>query len=244
VRVTNDVAKESSPMWSVDGRYLYFVSNRNGSSAIWRVPIDGSTGQPTRRPELVQTPYSQPVRITRSADGGRIAWADALTVERSMRIAFDAEARTTRGAPVELSPGTHESEDSDPPADARAPRAPAAPNPSMPLAGFAFPGRWSPDRSRYAGTTAGAVWIYSSAARDYYQLRPGKSPVWLHDSRRLIYASEGKLHLAEAVLKISRELLALADQSLDSPRLSADNRLLYFAAEGIDANLWLLTVDR
>jgi hypothetical protein len=46
------------------------------------------------------------------------------------------------------------------------------------------------------------------------------------------------------VLKISRELIALADQSLESPRLSPDNRQLYFTAEGVDANLWMLTIGR
>lgn len=244
VRVTNDVAIESSPMWSVDGRFLFFVSNRNGSSAIWRVPIDEDRGQPRGRPELVQTPYSQPVRITRSADGRRIAWADAQPVERSMRVGFDADARTIRGAPVEIPPGAPEADDPEPAADARPPRAPATGTPSAPLAALAFPGRWSPDRTLYAGTAGGAVWIYSTAARDHYQLRPGKSPIWLSDSRRLIYASEGKLYLAEAVFKIARELLVLADQSLDAPRLSPDNRLLFFTAEGIDANLWLMTVDR
>jgi eukaryotic-like serine/threonine-protein kinase len=241
LRVTNDVAKESSPMWSADGRFLYFVSNRNGSSAIWRVAIDELTGQPKRRPELVPTPYSQPAKITRSADGSRIAWADALSIGRAMRIAFDAEARTTRGAPVEVSPGAPESDDPEALAYPRPPRAPAG---TAMLAGLSFPGRWSPDRALYAGTTSGAVWIYSAATREHYQLRPGRSPVWLNDGRRLIYASEGKLYIAEAVLRIARELLALADQSLDAPRLSPDNRLLYFAAEGVDANLWLLTVGR
>ena len=241
VRVTSDVYTESSPMWSPDGRYLYFVSNRNGSSAIWRVAIDEETGVATRRAELVPTPYSQPLRISRSADGRRIAWADAVSVERSMRVAFDAEARTTRGAPVEISTATFEPED---PEASGEPRPPAARRPSLPVAGPGFPGRWSRDRALYAGTSAGAVWIYSAAARDYYQLRPGTSPIWLQDGRRLIYASEGKLYIAEAVLRISRELLVLADQSLGAPRLSADNRLVYFTAEGVDANLWLMTVDR
>jgi dipeptidyl aminopeptidase/acylaminoacyl peptidase len=244
VRVTNDAAIEASPMWSADGRYLYFVSNRNASSAIWRVAIDETTGHPKSRLEMVPTPYSQPVRISRSADGRRIAWADAVAIERTMRIAFDAEARTTRGAPVEIAAASTEPEDPETAGDPRPPVPPAAEASSMPLGPLSFPGRWSPDRALYAGTRAGSLWIYTAAARDYQQLRPGRSPVWLNDSRRLIYASDGKLYLAEAVLKIARELLALADQSLDAPRLSPDNRVLYFAAEGVDANLWLLTADR
>ena len=240
-RVTDDRAVERSPMWSADGHHLYYVSDRNGSLAIWRVAIDEESGRPRGQPEMLTTPYSQPVRIGRSADGRRIVWADEHRVDRVMRVAFDAEARTTRGAPVEIAPGSPEWDDPEPPADVRSLNWPAAASPSLPLA---FPGRWSPDRSLFAGTNAGAVWIYSPLAREHYQLRHGKSPVWLNDSRRIIYASDGRLYIAEAVLKVARELLVLAGQNLDAPRLSPDNRRLYFSAEGIDANLWLLTVDR
>ena len=242
-RVTNDAAVEASPMWSADGHHLYYVSDRNGSWAIWRLAIDEASGLVRGKPEMLATPYSQPAKLARSADGRRLVWADAQRVERLMRIAFDAEARTTRGAPAEIAPGSPEWEDPDAPTD-RPPRPPGAASPTLPFAVPAFPGRWSPDRSLFAGTAGGAVWIYSTATREHYQLRLGTSPVWLHDSRRLIYASEGRLYLAEAVLTISRELLSLADQTLEAPRLSPDNRRLYFTADGVDANLWLLTVDR
>jgi Tol biopolymer transport system component len=242
-RVTSDAAVDRSPMWSADGHHLYYVSDRNGSSAIWRIAIEERSGLARGTPEMISTPYSQPAKLSRSADGRRLVWADTQRVERLMRIAFDAEARTTRGAPAEIAPGSPEWEDPDAPSD-RPPRAPAAASPPLPLAAPAFPGRWSPDRSLFAGTAGGAVWVYSTATREHYQLRPGKSPVWLNDGRRIIYASEGRLYLAEAVLKISRELLSLADQTLEGPRLSPDNRRLYFNADGVDANLWLLTVDR
>jgi len=243
-RVTDDAAVEASPMWSADGHHLYYVSDRNGSSAIWRLAIDEASGLVRGKPEMMSTPYSQPAKLSRSADGRRLVWADARHVERLMRIAFDAEARTTRGAPAEIAPGSPEWEEPDAPTD-RPPRPPGAASPPLPPpAAQAFPGRWSPDRSLFAGTAGGAVWIYSTATREHHQLRPGKAPVWLHDNRRLIYASEGRLYLAEAVLTISRELLSLADQTLGAPRLSPDNRRLYFTADGVDANLWLLTVDR
>ena len=242
-RVTDDGAVERSPMWSADGHHLYYVSDRNGSSAIWRVAIDEESGRPRGKPEILSTPYSQPVKIARSADGRRLVWADEQRVDRLMRVAFDSEARTTRGAPIEIAAGSSEWEDPEPPADVLPMPAPET-GPSQPPAALAFPGRWSPDRLLFAGTNAGAVWIYSTTSREHYQLRVGKSPVWLNDSRRLIYASDGRLYLAEAVVKVARELLVLAGHTLDAPRLSPDNRRLYFSAEGIDANLWLLTVDR
>ncbi len=243
VRVTNDPAIESSPIWSPDGRHLYYVANRSGSSAIWRIAIDERSGRTTGLPELVPTPYSQPTHVTRSADGRRFAWSDARPVERFVRVAFDADARKTRGAPVEI-----KAEDID--ADDRAVATDVAPAPSSsPQApgggapGGSFPGRWSPDRRFFAGTSSGGVWIYAAETRSYDQLRGGQDPVWLLDGRRLIFASAGRLYIADAVLKISRELLAVPDQYLASPRLSPDNQFLYFNVNGTDSNLWVLTVE-
>ena len=47
-----------NPVWSPDGRFLYFVSDRSGSMNLWRVPIDESTGRPRGEPQPI-TPSSQ-----------------------------------------------------------------------------------------------------------------------------------------------------------------------------------------
>jgi Tol biopolymer transport system component len=117
VRVTNDNASESSPLWSPDGRFLFFVSNRSGLSSIWRVRIDERTGHPRSVPVLVPTPGSQPTHLTRSADGRRFAWSDARPIQRALRIDFDSDARTTRGAPIEITPGDSSWEAAEPSPD-------------------------------------------------------------------------------------------------------------------------------
>ncbi len=43
-RLTEDPASDSSPRWSTDGRHLYFLSSRSGSSQIWR--LDPAQGEP------------------------------------------------------------------------------------------------------------------------------------------------------------------------------------------------------
>ena len=43
-RLTTHEAADSSPRWSPDGRTLYFLSTRSGSSQIWRLSLDG--GEP------------------------------------------------------------------------------------------------------------------------------------------------------------------------------------------------------
>jgi len=244
VRVTNDLVSEANPLWSPDGRFLYYIANRNGSSAIWRVRIDERSGRTTGLPEVVPTPYSQPLVLTRSADGRRFAWSDARPINRLLRVGFDADARRTRGTPVEISPGGPEWEDSDVAVELQVPASPSAGGApaGAPAAGGEFPGHWSRDRSMFAGTSAGAVWIYTTETKSYAQLRTGEHPVWLLDGRRLVFASAGSLYMGDAVLKISRELLSMPDQQLDMPWLSRDNRFLYFAANGLDANLWVMTV--
>jgi dipeptidyl aminopeptidase/acylaminoacyl peptidase len=242
VRATDDAASETSPMWSADGRFLYYVSNRNGSSGIWRIRISERSGRTRGAPELVRTPYSQPAYITRSADGRRLAWSDIRPIERNLRVVFDADARRTRGAPVEVAPGGPDYENLQPAVDLSLPN--AVPGPAAPAEppATSFPGYWSPDLKLFAGTASGSVWLYSAATQSYDQFRPGKHPYWLNDSRRLIYAEGGRLFMADVVLRISRELLSMPDQQLDHPRLSRDNLHLYFTLTGVDANLWTMTL--
>ncbi len=40
-RLTFDPAGDSSPVWSRDGRGIYFLSTRSGSSQVWYLPLEG-----------------------------------------------------------------------------------------------------------------------------------------------------------------------------------------------------------
>ena len=40
-RLTTHEASDSSPRWSPDGKALYFLSSRSGSSQVWRLPVAG-----------------------------------------------------------------------------------------------------------------------------------------------------------------------------------------------------------
>jgi dipeptidyl aminopeptidase/acylaminoacyl peptidase len=40
-RLTQSPANDASPRWSPDGKSLYFVSTRSGSSQVWRLPLAG-----------------------------------------------------------------------------------------------------------------------------------------------------------------------------------------------------------
>ncbi len=45
-----------NPVWSPDGKFLYFVTNRGGNQGFWRVRIDEETGRSLGEPEPVRTP--------------------------------------------------------------------------------------------------------------------------------------------------------------------------------------------
>ena len=55
VAVTDDAPLDWNPVWSPDGNYLYFSSDRSGSRNLWRVPIDEETGARLAEPESVTT---------------------------------------------------------------------------------------------------------------------------------------------------------------------------------------------
>jgi Tol biopolymer transport system component len=46
IRLTSEPSMEVLPVYSRDGRWIYFVSDRSGSSQIWRMPVEG--GAPTQ----------------------------------------------------------------------------------------------------------------------------------------------------------------------------------------------------
>ena len=56
VSVTNDAELDWNPVWSPDGRYVYFSSARGGTMNLWRVAIDQSSGRVESEPKAVTTP--------------------------------------------------------------------------------------------------------------------------------------------------------------------------------------------
>ena len=46
--ITKDGSTNWNPVWSPDGKFLYFVSDRGGNMGFWRVPIDAGNGKGTK----------------------------------------------------------------------------------------------------------------------------------------------------------------------------------------------------
>jgi Tol biopolymer transport system component len=106
VRVTDDAATDWSPVWSPDGRLLYFASDRGGSMNLWRVSIDEASGQVHGQPEAVTTPSPWLGLVTRSGDGRLFAYTAYAFTRNIARMAFDAGRGIATGPEVAITSGT------------------------------------------------------------------------------------------------------------------------------------------
>jgi serine/threonine protein kinase/Tol biopolymer transport system component len=75
VLVLRDNYLNWSPVWSPDGQYLYFASNRGGSMNLWRVPIDEASGQKTGPLEAITAPSEWNGLPSLSRDGKHVLYA-------------------------------------------------------------------------------------------------------------------------------------------------------------------------
>jgi Tol biopolymer transport system component len=90
VAVTNDPAMDWNPVWSPDGRSLYFASERGGSMNIWRVAIDEASGRTRGEPEPVTTPSRTSGSISLSRDGRQMMYVSSDRRSSVMRFGFDS----------------------------------------------------------------------------------------------------------------------------------------------------------
>jgi eukaryotic-like serine/threonine-protein kinase len=96
--VTNDSAVDWNPVWSPDGEYLYFSSDRGGSMNLWRVRIDERTGKVLRSPEAVTTGGSAARHsLSVSADGKRMLYVEEVQSANIHRIAFNPASESVVG---------------------------------------------------------------------------------------------------------------------------------------------------
>ena len=104
--VTNDAALDWNPVWSPDGRSLFFSSNRGGSMNLWRVPVDEASGTVLGQPQPVTTPSPYSGYVSISRDGLRIAYAQLSSAENLFKIGFDPSREATVGQPTAITHGT------------------------------------------------------------------------------------------------------------------------------------------
>jgi tricorn protease len=212
VRVMPKGAKQLWPMWSPDGRRLYFVSDRDGHENLWVRPLEG--GEATRLTAFRDGRVLWPT-ITR--DGRTIAFErdfGVWTCDTSTG-AVKALAITRRGAPAGpgVEPLTLTSDFSD-----------------LSL---------SPDGQKVAFVARGEVFAASAkeggdAVRVTRTVAVEADPVWAPDSRRLAYVShrDGAPRLYLYDFAGERETRLTEGPGRDeAPRFSPDGRVLAFVRD-------------
>ena len=109
-------------------------------------------------------------------------------------------------------------------------------------------GRWLAGYDRaHPGHPLGGAVIYSLQGQAYQRVTEfggptGGSPVWLSDSRRLLFAFQGKLLLVDSRTKKTHEVLSVPGEVLGYPSLSRDNREIYFTRGSTEADIWMATL--
>lgn len=211
-RLTNGGAKELWPMWSPDGRTLFYVSDRSGAENVWSLKLD-----------------SQPRQLTRF-DKGRVLWPSISNDGRTMVFERDfgiwkMDAASGRASQVAIAlrgaaagPGIERVRQTDR---------------FQELA-------LSPDGKKIAFVARGEVFAASAseggdAARVTTTAGVESQPAWSPDSRKLVYVSErngaGHIFLYDFTTNTETQLTNGATGD-STPLFSPDGKLMAFERDG------------
>jgi TolB protein len=213
-QVTHGPPVDRVPRWSPDGELIAYFSTGSGQIQAWTVRADGSD---TRQ-------------MTVGEGAGIVVWSpDGATVAAN---GFWG----TSGAQglFLLDPGRPQERRELP-----------APEPS--LRPF-MANSWSPDGQRLGGmigySDQGVVTLSIASGRYERLTSFGQWPVWLPDSRHLLYVSAGSgFHAVDSVTREVREVFTVRRDVLGPPRLTRDGSQVVYSRRTTEADIWILTFD-
>jgi TolB protein len=105
VVVTTDASTNWNPVWSPDGKFLYFASDRGGNMNFWRVEIDEKTGKVLSEPEAVITPSRYSRHLNFSRDGKRMIYVQTDEQSNILGVHFDPKSERLVGDPFWITSG-------------------------------------------------------------------------------------------------------------------------------------------
>jgi Tol biopolymer transport system component len=215
-QLTSDTTADRLPRWSPDGKWIAFFSSRGGPIRIWKIRSDGS--------DLRQlTARIGGYGPTWSPDGRRLAVTlGAATIGDTVAI-IDPERSAADQQYEFLPPST---------------------------VGNFLVNSWSPDGRYLAGQIlapgglGNGIAVYSLQSGTYDKVSDfGEWPVWLPDSRRLLFVSGGKgFYIADSRTKEVRKIYSATRAVIGPPRLTRDGRVAYFGQRITEGDIWLLTL--
>ena len=213
-QATNDQYKDRAPRWSPTEDRIAFYSDKTGAYEIWTVRPDGSEARQLTRSPGAHYPVWSPT-------GRQMAYS---THAPNGAFIFDVTRPWDQQKPQPL---------------------PAIEDRTQT---FEIWG-WSPDGKLLAGqkhladlSHAGIAIHEVGSDRIDWLTDFGEWPVWLSDSRRLLFSDQGKLFLIDSTTRKYREVLALPQRTLGSVGLSRDDRHLYYTVMAAEADVWLMAL--
>ena len=212
VRLTADPSLEWNPVWSADGKYLYFGSDRDGTMNLWRMPMNEHQGTALGPPEPIALPTRFAAHFT-IARNGALAYAGVDLSDSLSRVAFDPVSLRITGEPTPILGG------------------------AMQLLMF-MGGNVSPDGKWFAFSSLGMREDLFVTRTDGSELRmltddpeKDRGASWTPDGKLLyFYSQRGPRYEAWSIRFDGsglRQVSRTSGQSLWRPRLMKDGRSLY-----------------
>lgn len=223
VAVTKDASTNWNPVWSPDGKFLYFASDRGGNMGFWRVRIEEETGKILGGPEPVSTPSTYSRHLSLSRDGRRLLYVQTSEQSNIRAVEFDPEGEKIVGEPFWVTRGDRLISRPELSPDGRRfvmrvarrsqddivvfNRDGTNPRDLTNDAFFDRYARWSPDGKRiaFASDRGGSyeIWTLDAEGANLRQLTQGSErgasfPLWSPDGRRLLFQSNSLNALIDA----------------------------------------------
>ena len=219
-RITRDPFLDWNPVWSPDGAWLYFCSNRGGSMGIWRIPMKESTGEARGSPEPIRTPASYPAHLSFSGDGRNLAYVQLLTTGRLSEVRFDPVREVLVSEPKEIM---------------RSSKGVSRP-------ALSTDGKWLAFNSTEQEEDLFVMSVDGSGLR---QLTNGghrsRGPRWSPDGKHIAFFStrsgEWEIWIADANGSEFRQITNLAGNNVAWPVWSADGKYLAYTLFGLNTFL-------
>jgi Tol biopolymer transport system component/DNA-binding winged helix-turn-helix (wHTH) protein len=105
--ITNDAYIDWDPVWSPDGDYIYFSSDRGGAMNLWRVPIEELSGEILGEPEPVTTgALTSRQHLNLSSDGRQLAYVERVETANIHAVSFNPLSEAIEGQPVPITRGS------------------------------------------------------------------------------------------------------------------------------------------
>jgi serine/threonine protein kinase len=212
VRITSEDSTDWNPVWSPDGKYIYYASDRGGSMNLWRLAVDEKTGAVLGAPEAVPTPSRYPLNVSFSRDGKSLVYVRYESMANLQSIAFDASAGKVTGEPIWVTRG---------------------------FTGISHP-QLSPDGEHYVARwprlTQEDIAIFNKDGSNWRALTDDKfqdrRPHWFPDGRRVAFSSDrsgvNQVWSINADGTGLQQLTFANGNGASSPILSADGKNLVY----------------